>query len=156
MQVRRNSISDLWPHYLTYILPFCLFSSLLQQIRNWRLGSLQVHDMMWWYRALVPKPFFLQCPPLDRSTVTFPFHMSWHSQLLLVNYFFPHQWLHTPLPPTLGTTAIHTHSHVTRMFWCLMWIYSVVRNPGGRTGIRGRGSLSKLGQNIILDLVVTR
>ncbi|XP_040913185.1 transient receptor potential cation channel subfamily M member 2 [Toxotes jaculatrix] len=30
------------------------------------------------------------------------------------------------------------------------------RNPGGRTGIRGRGALSQLGPNLTLDLVVTR
>lgn len=30
------------------------------------------------------------------------------------------------------------------------------RNPGGRTGIRGRGALSRLGPNLNLDLVVTR
>ncbi|KAM4731283.1 transient receptor potential cation channel subfamily M member 2 [Anableps anableps] len=30
------------------------------------------------------------------------------------------------------------------------------RNPGGRTGIRGRGALSHLGPNMNLDLVVTR
>ncbi|KAM3607705.1 uncharacterized protein V6R79_012295 [Siganus canaliculatus] len=30
------------------------------------------------------------------------------------------------------------------------------RNPGGRTGIRGRGSLNHPGPNLILDLVITR
>ncbi|XP_071321114.1 transient receptor potential cation channel subfamily M member 2 [Trachinotus anak] len=30
------------------------------------------------------------------------------------------------------------------------------RNPGGRTGVRGRGALSQLGPNLNLDLVVTR
>lgn len=30
------------------------------------------------------------------------------------------------------------------------------RNPGGRTGIRGRGALSHLGPNLNLDLVLTR
>ncbi|XP_023193351.1 transient receptor potential cation channel subfamily M member 2 isoform X1 [Xiphophorus maculatus] len=30
------------------------------------------------------------------------------------------------------------------------------RNPGGRTGIKGRGALSRLGPNLNLDLVVTR
>ncbi|KAM4559363.1 transient receptor potential cation channel subfamily M member 2 [Odontesthes bonariensis] len=30
------------------------------------------------------------------------------------------------------------------------------RNPGGRTGIRGRGALSRLGPNLNLDLVLTR
>ncbi|XP_077393579.1 transient receptor potential cation channel subfamily M member 2 [Festucalex cinctus] len=30
------------------------------------------------------------------------------------------------------------------------------RNPGGRTGIRGRGSLSHLGPNLHVDLVITR
>ncbi|KAG7227474.1 hypothetical protein INR49_005288 [Caranx melampygus] len=30
------------------------------------------------------------------------------------------------------------------------------RNPGGRTGIRGQGALSKLGPNLNIDLVITR
>ncbi|KAM4609093.1 transient receptor potential cation channel subfamily M member 2 [Polymixia lowei] len=30
------------------------------------------------------------------------------------------------------------------------------RNPGGRTGVRGRGALSKLGPNLNIDLVLTR
>ncbi|CAB1430717.1 unnamed protein product [Pleuronectes platessa] len=30
------------------------------------------------------------------------------------------------------------------------------RNPGGRTGLRGRGALSQLGPNLNLDLIVTR
>uniref|UniRef100_A0A096MCP0 Transient receptor potential cation channel, subfamily M, member 2 n=1 Tax=Poecilia formosa TaxID=48698 RepID=A0A096MCP0_POEFO len=32
----------------------------------------------------------------------------------------------------------------------------IIRNPGGRTGIGGRGTLSRLGPNLNLDLVVTR
>ncbi|XP_030614039.1 transient receptor potential cation channel subfamily M member 2-like [Archocentrus centrarchus] len=30
------------------------------------------------------------------------------------------------------------------------------RNPGGRTGIRGQGALSRLGPNLIVELVITR
>uniref|UniRef100_A0A3B5L1Z3 Uncharacterized protein n=1 Tax=Xiphophorus couchianus TaxID=32473 RepID=A0A3B5L1Z3_9TELE len=33
---------------------------------------------------------------------------------------------------------------------------AIIRNPGGRTGIKGRGALSRLGPNLNLDLVVTR
>uniref|UniRef100_A0A3B5B4H9 Transient receptor potential cation channel subfamily M member 2 n=1 Tax=Stegastes partitus TaxID=144197 RepID=A0A3B5B4H9_9TELE len=32
----------------------------------------------------------------------------------------------------------------------------IIRNPGGRTGIRGRGALDRLGPNLNLDLVLTR
>uniref|UniRef100_A0A671Z4B5 Transient receptor potential cation channel, subfamily M, member 2 n=1 Tax=Sparus aurata TaxID=8175 RepID=A0A671Z4B5_SPAAU len=45
---------------------------------------------------------------------------------------------------------------VCKMSVCLMCVSSVIRNPQGRTGIRGRGTLSRLGPNLHVDLVLTR
>lgn len=56
----------------------------------------------------------------------------------------------------LDKTSKSTFSNLTSMSWCLMCVSSVIRNPGGRTGIRGRGALSRLGPNLNVDLVLTR
>uniref|UniRef100_A0A8C8FNT2 Transient receptor potential cation channel subfamily M member 2 n=1 Tax=Oncorhynchus tshawytscha TaxID=74940 RepID=A0A8C8FNT2_ONCTS len=58
-------------------------------------------------------------------------------------------------PPVLNGD---TYNHILiNVFCCLISVISnVCRNPGGRTGMKGRGALTCLGPNLILDPVLTR
>uniref|UniRef100_A0A8C7KT72 Transient receptor potential cation channel, subfamily M, member 2 n=1 Tax=Oncorhynchus kisutch TaxID=8019 RepID=A0A8C7KT72_ONCKI len=55
-------------------------------------------------------------------------------------------------------TVETAYSHLLiNVFCCLISVISnVCRNPGGRTGMKGRGALTCLGPNLILDPVLTR
>uniref|UniRef100_A0A3Q2YLJ5 Uncharacterized protein n=1 Tax=Hippocampus comes TaxID=109280 RepID=A0A3Q2YLJ5_HIPCM len=46
--------------------------------------------------------------------------------------------------------------HCTASNFTHSFFFFLGQNPGGRTGIRGRGSLSHLGPNLQVDLVITR
>uniref|UniRef100_A0A671Z495 Transient receptor potential cation channel, subfamily M, member 2 n=1 Tax=Sparus aurata TaxID=8175 RepID=A0A671Z495_SPAAU len=58
--------------------------------------------------------------------------------------------------PWEASISLSVTRDVCKMSVCLMCVSSVIRNPQGRTGIRGRGTLSRLGPNLHVDLVLTR
>uniref|UniRef100_A0A8C8FNQ9 Transient receptor potential cation channel subfamily M member 2 n=1 Tax=Oncorhynchus tshawytscha TaxID=74940 RepID=A0A8C8FNQ9_ONCTS len=55
-------------------------------------------------------------------------------------------------------STVPPYNHILiNVFCCLISVISnVCRNPGGRTGMKGRGALTCLGPNLILDPVLTR